>query len=119
MSLLDQVRALEQQVNKRLRELGPLVAEYRDLEKVAERLGLRRDAPKTADTQATDTEAAKPSAAAKRKPRAKAKPKPSGRKPRTARASKPRAAKHPAKPAPPAAAPADTSTAPAPQPSGS
>ena len=43
MSVLDQVRALEQQVQQRLRELRPLVAEYRDLEQVAERLGLKRD----------------------------------------------------------------------------
>src|SRR4051812_18920618 len=43
MSVLDQVRALEQQVLQRLRELRPLVAEYRDLEKVAERLGLSRE----------------------------------------------------------------------------
>ena len=43
MSVLDQVRALEQQVLQRLRELRPLVDEYRDLEQVAERLGLKRD----------------------------------------------------------------------------
>src|SRR3954454_13327121 len=52
MSVLDQVRALERQVQKRLRELGPLVAEYRDLEKVAERLGLKRDDPAQAAADA-------------------------------------------------------------------
>ena len=45
MSVLDQLRALEQQVQRRLREPRPLVDEYRDLEKVAERLGLKREGP--------------------------------------------------------------------------
>jgi hypothetical protein len=91
MSVLDQLRAIEQQVEKRLRELAPLVAEFRDLEKVAERLGLRRDEP-----EAADTAAAKPSAAPKRKP--KAKPKPSRSRTRTTGAAKPRASKRPATP---------------------
>ena len=43
MSVLDQVRALERQVLQRLRELRPLMAEYGELEKLAERLGLKRD----------------------------------------------------------------------------
>jgi hypothetical protein len=61
MSVLDQVRALEQQVLQRLRELRPLIDEYRDLEKVAERLGLKRD------DDAAEAAAAEPAA---RKPRA-------------------------------------------------
>jgi transposase-like protein len=77
MSLLDQVRALEQRVQQRLRELRPLVAEYRDLEKVAERLGLRRD-----ESESTETPAAKPP------PRAARNAKPS-----RARARKPAATK--------------------------
>jgi hypothetical protein len=81
MSVLDQLRAIERQVEKRLRELAPLVAEYRDLEKVAARLGLKRDAPGP-----TDTAAAKPAAAAKRKP------KPSRPRTRTTQATKSRAA---------------------------
>jgi hypothetical protein len=80
MSVLDQLRAIEQQVEKRLRELAPLVAEYRDLEKVAERLGLKRDAP-----ELTDTAAAKPAARAKRKP------KPSRSRTRATQATKSRA----------------------------
>lgn len=43
MSLLEQFRDLESQVAQRLRELEPMVAEYRELERVAERLGLHAD----------------------------------------------------------------------------
>jgi hypothetical protein len=80
MSVLDQLRAIEQQVEKRLRELAPLAAEYRDLEKVAERLGLKRDAPELTDT-----------AAAKSAARAKRKPKPSRSRTRTTQATRTRA----------------------------
>ena len=78
MSVLDQLRALEQQVQRRLRELRPLVDEYRDLEKVAERLGLKREGPDTAATAAAKpapraVSKAKPSRA--RKPAAKARAK--------------------------------------------
>ena len=47
MSVLDQFRTAEEQVAKRLRELKPLVAEYHELEQVAQRLGLTigNDAP--------------------------------------------------------------------------
>jgi hypothetical protein len=70
MSLLDQLHALEQQIQRRLRELGPLVAEYRDLEKVAQRLGLKRDDDAT---DAAAAEAAEPAPARKpaAQPRAK------------------------------------------------
>jgi transposase-like protein len=91
MPVLDQLRVIEQQVEKRLRELAPLVAEYRDLEKVAERLGLKRDAP-----ELTDAPAAKPAARARRKP------KPSRSRARTTQASKSRASQR----KPTAAAPA-------------
>jgi hypothetical protein len=40
VSVLDQFRTAEEQVAKRLRELKPLVAEYQQLEQVAQRLGL-------------------------------------------------------------------------------
>jgi uncharacterized membrane protein len=40
VSVLDQFRTAEAQVAKRLRELKPLVAEYHELEQVAQRLGL-------------------------------------------------------------------------------
>jgi MarR family len=40
VSVLDQFRTAEEQVAKRLRELKPLVAEYYELEQVAQRLGL-------------------------------------------------------------------------------
>ena len=42
MSVLDQFRTAEEQVAKRLRELKPLVAEYHELEHVAQRLGPER-----------------------------------------------------------------------------
>jgi hypothetical protein len=47
VSVLHQFRAAEEQVAKRLRELKPLVAEYHELERVAQRLGLSvgNDAP--------------------------------------------------------------------------
>jgi predicted HTH transcriptional regulator len=41
VSVLDQFRTAEEHVVKRLRELKPLVAEYQELEQVAQRLGLR------------------------------------------------------------------------------
>ena len=40
MSVLDQFRDAEQRVAQRLKELAPAVAEYRELEEVAQRLGL-------------------------------------------------------------------------------
>ena len=43
MSVLDEFRSAEERVAKRLRELKPLVEEYRALEQVAERLGLNVD----------------------------------------------------------------------------
>ena len=42
MSVLDQFRDAEQRVSERLRELAPAVAEYRELEVVACRLGIDR-----------------------------------------------------------------------------
>src|SRR4051812_1013748 len=40
VSVLDDLRAAEQRVAKRLKELEPAVAEYRELEEVAQRLGI-------------------------------------------------------------------------------
>jgi ribosomal protein S25 len=51
MSLLDQVRKLEQEVRDRLKELEPLTREYEQLRKVAERLGLK-DSEKPAEAEA-------------------------------------------------------------------
>src|SRR4051794_9125507 len=82
MSVLDQLRGVERQVLGRLRELRPLVDEYRDLEKVAERLGLRRDESAPADDAGGATSA----------PRAKAKAKPVRARAAKA-AAKPRASK--------------------------
>jgi hypothetical protein len=49
MSLLDEVRKLEQQVVNRLKELEPLTREYEQLRKLAERLGVKYS-PKPAQT---------------------------------------------------------------------
>src|SRR4051794_28401448 len=71
---MDELRALEQRVEKRLRELAPRGAEYRDLEKLAERPGIKREPlPEAADTEAAKSAAKrkpKPSRSAARKPRA-------------------------------------------------
>ena len=68
MSLVDQVRKLEQQVVDRLKELEPLTREYDQLRKVAERLGL-----KYTPGSAKSDDGAKPSATRRRtaKPAAK------------------------------------------------
>jgi ribosomal protein S25 len=46
VSVLDDLRAAESRVAKRLKELEPMVAEYRELEAVANRLGIDVAAPK-------------------------------------------------------------------------
>lgn len=40
MSVIDELKGLEERVTKRMQELRPLVDEYRELEQVAERLGV-------------------------------------------------------------------------------
>jgi DNA-binding NtrC family response regulator len=57
VSVLDDLRAAEQGVAKRMKELEPAVAEYRELEAVAKRLGI--------DTAASTAESA-PAARARR-----------------------------------------------------
>jgi uncharacterized membrane protein len=61
VSVLDQFRTAEEQVAKRLRELKPLVAEYHELEQVAQRLGLSvsNDAPAADTRPPTSTEPAR------------------------------------------------------------
>jgi DNA invertase Pin-like site-specific DNA recombinase len=44
MSLIDEVRSVEERVLARLRELEPLLAEYRELSALADRLGLEKGA---------------------------------------------------------------------------
>jgi len=51
MSVIDELKGLEDRVARRMRELRPLVDEYRELEQVAERLGV---------TAATDPPAPRP-----------------------------------------------------------
>jgi hypothetical protein len=61
VSVLDQFRTAEEQVAKRLRELKPLVAEYHELEQVAQRLGLSvsNDAPAPDTRPPTSTKPAR------------------------------------------------------------
>ncbi len=50
MSVVDELKGLEDRVAQRMTELRPLVDEYRELEQVAQRLGVTTPAP--ADTPA-------------------------------------------------------------------
>jgi hypothetical protein len=50
VSVLDQFRDVEQRVAQRLKELEPMVAEYRELETIAQRLGI--DGRVTANAEA-------------------------------------------------------------------
>jgi MarR family len=61
VSVLDQFRTAEEQVAKRLRELKPLVAEYQELEQVAQRLGLslKDDAPAAGEQRPVSAKAAR------------------------------------------------------------
>src|SRR4051812_24025853 len=103
MSLLDQVRKLEEQVLNRLRELEPLVREHEQLRAVAERLGVKYspspgEASEAEATAATDGERAPRGAARPAKRRAA--------KPAAKRANARKAAAKP-RPAKPAAAAED------------
>jgi predicted HTH transcriptional regulator len=61
VSVLDQFRTAEEQLAKRLRQLKPLVAEYHELEQVAQRLGLsdNDDAPAAGKQQPASTKTAR------------------------------------------------------------
>jgi len=83
VSVLDDFRAAEQRVAQRLKELAPAVAEYRELEAVAQRLGIDSGAPAT-ETAPAKTAPAQP---------APAEPAETARPARTRRASRPRRAR--------------------------
>jgi transcriptional regulator with GAF, ATPase, and Fis domain len=51
VSVLDQVREAEQRVAQRMKELEPAVAEYRELQEVAQRLGIDADIAGAASTK--------------------------------------------------------------------
>jgi hypothetical protein len=53
MAVLDQLKDLENQVAGRLAELEPLVAEYHELQQVAERLGIKAKATASAPAATT------------------------------------------------------------------
>ena len=91
MSLVDQVRKIEQQVMDRLKELEPLTREYDQLRKVAERLGLKYspDTGKSSDGATRTRPPGKRAGTAKR----------TARKPARAKPAKPRAVARAAKPA--------------------
>jgi hypothetical protein len=94
MSLVDQVRKLEQQVVERLKELEPLTHEYDQLRKLAERLGLKYS-PGPGQTNEAATSATKARRRGKRAPAAKR----PARRPAKAKAAQPRASARAAKPA--------------------
>jgi transcriptional regulator with GAF, ATPase, and Fis domain len=52
VSVLDEFRAAEDRVTQRLKELEPMVAEYRELEAVAQRLGIQAATDGNADSGA-------------------------------------------------------------------
>ena len=58
MSVLDDLRAAEQRIAERLRELEPSVAEYNELKEVADRIGISIDAAPTPTPTPTPTPAA-------------------------------------------------------------
>src|SRR3954447_256748 len=104
MSLLDQARALEQQVLDRLRELEPLTREYEQLRELAERLGVTYT-PHASEAERSQAPArrargkrgtAKPSKRAPAKAVGQQAP---ARKPAAKRSSKPRATTRATKPA--------------------
>ena len=66
MSVIDELRGLEDRVAERMKELRPLVDEYRELEQVAERLGVESSA-------AADTAPARPARARRTTRRARPK----------------------------------------------
>jgi hypothetical protein len=59
MSVLDELRSVEERVTSRLNELRPLVDEYRELESAARRLGIDPDKPRTATANARRRSSAK------------------------------------------------------------
>lgn len=60
MSFLDELQGLEDRVQSRMRELRPLVAEYQELEQVANRLGLRPDDSETVSPARTRRSTSRP-----------------------------------------------------------
>jgi DNA-binding NtrC family response regulator len=75
MSLIEEVRAVEQRVLARLQELEPLVAEHRELTALAERLGIAG----ATSAQDAGNSTSSPSAATPRPPRARRAAKRTGR----------------------------------------
>jgi transposase-like protein len=122
MSVLDQLRAIEQHVEQRLRELAPMVAEYRDLKKVAERLGLKGLAEEPTEAPAPQrTARAKSKATVSRGPTSTAARKTASRAPTrkptaaTSRRSRPSAAKKTASTSSPSHGSASTRAKPKPK----
>jgi outer membrane biosynthesis protein TonB len=106
VTVLDDLRVVEERIAARLAELEPLVQEYNELQQIAERLGIDREralaeaaaivATPQAAADPAPAPAPKPAAAAKPKPAAKAKPKAKPKaaaKPKAKAAPKRRAAK--------------------------
>ena len=73
MSVLNDFRAAEQRVAQRLKELEPAVAEYRELEAVAQRLGIDSGAAAALETAPVAVETA-PAAGTRRASRSRRRP---------------------------------------------
>jgi hypothetical protein len=74
MSVLDELRSVEDRVTSRLNELRPLVEEYRELERAARRLGIDPEKSRSGRAAARRTPArstSKPSANGRRRSSAK------------------------------------------------
>ena len=84
MSVLDQFREAEQRVAQRLKELEPAVAEYRELEEVAKRLGIDAASPTTAPTASEGS----PRRRTRRKPTSTSRAASAATKPSTGRGSR-------------------------------
>jgi hypothetical protein len=81
MSVLEDLRSIEDRLTSRLNELRPLVEEYRELERAAQRLGIDTSAPKTPRRRASANGAKrrKPAGASRQRRRRSASGRPSRR----------------------------------------
>jgi hypothetical protein len=72
VSVIDELRGLEDRVAQRLAELRPLVDEYHELEQYAARLGMSQNATAAAPAAARSTGRRRPRSSATRRPRSSA-----------------------------------------------
>jgi CRP-like cAMP-binding protein len=68
VSVLEELQGLEDRVRTRMRELTPLVAEYKELQQVAQRLGVKADSPQSAKSRTRRRHGSSSAATASRAP---------------------------------------------------